>query len=116
MCVLTEREATFKQLRSQGLLGVTFEPLGRVCECVCAYLVPVCSAPLPAVQRLQPAGPCGTHLTGEQRRLSAYTAHESREGREAEGFCSPRKNRPAGRRAAGEDVGSRQKGRAAEQT
>lgn len=77
--------------------------------------VPICSTPLPAVQRLQPAGPCGTHLTGEHGRLSAYTAHESGERGGRLRALLALENRQAGRRAAGEDVGSRQKGRAAEQ-
>lgn len=38
---------------------------------VCMFLVP-----LLATWRLQPAGPCGTHLTAEQRRPNAFTAHE----------------------------------------
>lgn len=44
-----------------------------------------------------------------------YTAHESGDGREAEGFTRPGKQAggraggEGGRRAAGEDVGSRQK-------
>lgn len=78
---------------------MTFEPLDYVCVCVCVtsvFCVPVCSAPM---QRLQPAGPCGTHLTGEQRRLSAYMAHKSGEGREAGGSACPGKQ--AGRETGG---------------
>lgn len=42
--VLTEQESTFKRLRSQGLLEVTFEPLDGVCEfsehvCLCVLSV-----------------------------------------------------------------------------
>lgn len=75
--VLTEREATFKRLHSQGLLGVTFDPLHSTCVCVCEFSECLCVlVPLLAAWRLQPAGPCGTHLTGEQRRLNAFTAHE----------------------------------------
>lgn len=79
---------------------MTFEPLD--CVRVTVYLVSVCSAPLPVVRRLQAVGPCETHLTGEQRRLSAYTAHESGEGREDEGFACPGKQ-------AGREMGGRQR-------
>lgn len=74
--VLSEREATFKRLHSQGLLGVTFDPLHSTRVCVNSASVCVFLVPLLAAWRLQPAGPCGTHLTGEQRRLNAFTAHE----------------------------------------
>lgn len=107
--VLTEQESTSKQLHSQCLLGVTSEPLDCVCVCAretCAFCVPVCTV---STRRLQPAGPCGTHLTGEQRRLSAERGGKLRAPLALE-------NRQEGSRAAGEDVGSRQKGRAAGQT
>lgn len=82
---------------------MTFEPSDCVFVCVDVSSVSMCvsvSAPLLAVQRLQPAGPCGTHLTGEQRRLSAYTAHESGEGRELRASLAL-ENRQAGRETGG---------------
>ena len=106
--VLTEREATFKTVafsRSAGSDLWTFwlrECDFRVCVLFffsffilgCLSAACLCQ---PCRDRLQPAGPCGTHLTGEQRRLSVCTAaHESAEGREA------RPGKQASRQAGGE--------------
>lgn len=103
---MTEQESTSKQLHSRCLLRVTFEPPDCVCvRETCVFCVPVCAV---STQSLQPAAPCGTHLTGEQRRLSAERGGKLRAALALE-------NRQEGRRAAATDVGSRQKGRAAEQ-
>lgn len=67
-----------------------------MCVCVCECL-PVSCALLPAVRRLQSAGPCGTHLTGEQR--SVYMAHERR-GRASVSLENRQGGRQAGRWAA----------------
>lgn len=71
--------------------------------CVCVF---ACFSALLLLQRLQPAGPCGTHLTGEQSGTRAARGGTLRAPLALEI-----------RQAGGQkNVGSRQKGRAAQQT